>query len=119
MKELPYNPQLKSVARKLRKAGILHEAIFWNEIKSKKLNGLDFDRQKIIGNYIADFYCDEKRVIVEIDGVSHNEKYEYDKQRLEFFGSLGLEIIILSTTDILQNLSGVIYCLKNLPILQP
>jgi len=56
-KSLPYNPALKDKAKALRKAGILHEALLWLELKADKLNGLDFDRQKIIGNYIVDFYC--------------------------------------------------------------
>jgi len=59
-KSLPFNPALKDRAKTLRKAGILHETLLWLELKSKKLNGLDFDRQKIIGNYIVDFYCAER-----------------------------------------------------------
>jgi len=47
---LPSNPQLKERARELRKQGILSEVLFWKEVKQKKIFGLDFDRQKIIGN---------------------------------------------------------------------
>ncbi|MDY0136570.1 MAG: DUF559 domain-containing protein [Thiomicrospira sp.] len=77
-KSLPYNPALKEKAKALRKAGILHEALLWLEIKSKKLNGLDFDRQKIIGNYIVDFYCAENSVVIEVDGGSHDGKQAAD-----------------------------------------
>ena len=52
---LPTNPKLKERARELRKQGILSEVLFWNEVKHKKFLNLDFDRQKIIGNYIVDF----------------------------------------------------------------
>ena len=77
-KSLPYNPALKDRARALRKAGFLHEALLWNQLKSKKFNGLDFDRQKIIGNYIVDFYCAEKAVVIEVDGSFHNNKQDED-----------------------------------------
>ncbi|MGQ4005164.1 DUF559 domain-containing protein [Francisellaceae bacterium CB300] len=54
--KLPYNPKLKQRARELRKAGNLSEVLLWQKIKNRQLLGLDFDRQKIIGNYIVDFY---------------------------------------------------------------
>jgi very-short-patch-repair endonuclease len=116
-KALPYNPALCSRAKELRKAGMLHEALFWNQIKSGKLNGLDFDRQKIIGNYIVDFYCAEKDVIIELDGASHDGKKDYDKKRDDFFISLGLSVIHISVADVLRNMEGVIAFLKDHPAL--
>jgi hypothetical protein len=73
-KSLPCNPALRDFAKALRKAGMFHEVLLWKELKTNKLNGLDFDRQKIIGNYIVDFYCAEKAVVIEVDGSSHNDK---------------------------------------------
>jgi len=116
-KSLPYNPALRARAKALRKAGILHEALFWNQIKSGKLNGLDFDRQKIIGNYIVDFYCAEKNAIIEIDGASHDGKEDYDKQRDEFLISQGLTMIHISAKDVLNNMEGVLVFLKDHPAL--
>ncbi len=116
-KSLPYNPALRTRAKELRKAGILHEALFWNQIKSGKLNKLDFDREKIVGNYIADFYCAEKDVVIEIDGSSHDGREEYDKQRDEFLISLGLTVIHIKAEDVLRNIEGVIAFLKNHPAL--
>ncbi len=116
-KALPYNPALRSRAKELRKAGMLHEALFWNQIKSGKLNGLDFDRQKIIGNYIVDFYCAEKDVIIELDGSSHDSKKDYDKKRDDFLISLGLSVIHISVADVLNNMGGVLAYLKNHPAL--
>jgi very-short-patch-repair endonuclease len=66
-------------AKKLRKSGNLSEVLLWNKLKRNRLNNLKFNRQKIIGNYIVDFFCSSKRTIIEIDGSSHNLKYEYDK----------------------------------------
>ncbi len=90
--EIPYNPALKERARELRKAGNLSEVLFWQQVKGKQFLGLDFDRQKIIGNYIVDFFIKDIGVIVEIDGNSHDNKEKYDNERDEYFKSLGLHI---------------------------
>lgn len=116
-KSLPYNPGLRTRAKELRKAGILHEALIWNQIKSGKLNGLDFDRQKIIGNYIVDFYCAEKNAIIEIDGSSHDGKEDCDKQRDDFLTSLRLNVIHIGVAEVLNNMEGVLVFLKNHPAL--
>ncbi|MGY0195985.1 DUF559 domain-containing protein [Leptothrix sp. BB-4] len=75
---LPFNPQLKDRAKALRRAGNLSEALLWNQLKKGQLGGLDFDRQKIIGNYIVDFYCAERGVVIEVDGRSHDHRAEDD-----------------------------------------
>lgn len=116
-KSLPYNPALKDRARSLRKAGMLHEVLLWLELKNKKLNGLDFDRQKIIGNYIVDFCCAEKAVVIEVDGSSHDNKQSEDAERDRYLEGLGLTVIRLLAKDVLQNLDGVIVYLKNHPAL--
>jgi very-short-patch-repair endonuclease len=116
-KALPYNPRLRERARALRKAGMLHEVLLWNELKSNKLNGLDFDRQKIIGNYIVDFYCAEKGVALEVDGSSHNEKQIEDSIRDQFLQSLGLVVIRLQVRDVFRNMVGVISFLRDHPAL--
>ena len=116
-KSLPYNPALKDKARALRKAGFLHEALLWNQLKSKKFNGLDFDRQKIIGNYIVDFYCAEQGVVIEVDGSSHNNKQDEDAKRDAYFRSLGLVVIRLLVKDVLRDVEGVVFYLKHHPAL--
>ena len=116
-KSLPYNPALKDKAKALRKAGFLHEALLWNQLKSKNFNGLDFDRQKIIGNYIVDFYCAEKAVVIEVDGSSHNNKQGKDAKRDTYLKSLRLVVIRLLVKDVLRNMEGVIFYLRNHPAL--
>ena len=116
-KSLPYNPSLRKKAQSLRKAGILHETLLWLELKSKKLNSLDFDRQKIIGNYIVDFYCAEKSVVIEVDGSSHDNKQHEDAQRDCYLESLGLIVIRLLAKDVLQNIEGVVVYLRDHPAL--
>ncbi|MCX8034959.1 MAG: endonuclease domain-containing protein [Candidatus Dojkabacteria bacterium] len=110
--ELPFDLELKETAKELRKAGNLSEVLLWNQIKNKKFLGLDFDRQKIIGNYIVDFYCKDLGVVIEIDGASHDEKVEYDRKRDKYLESLGLKVIHILDTDVKNNLQGVIEFLK-------
>ncbi|NOT65135.1 MAG: DUF559 domain-containing protein [Methylotenera sp.] len=112
LNDLPYNPALKERARELRKAGNLSEVLFWNAVKNKQLNGLDFDRQRVIGNYIVDFYCHECALIVEIDGSTHDDKQEYDAQRDVFLKGLGLNVLHVQDIEVKKSLSGVIELVK-------
>jgi very-short-patch-repair endonuclease len=114
---LPCNPALREKAKALRKAGILHEALLWLQLKSNQLNELDFDRQKIIGNYIVDFYCAEKSVVIEVDGASHEHRQVEDATRDGYLNSLGLVVIRLLAKDVLQNIDGVMVFLKHHPAL--
>ena len=115
---LPFNPALKDRARKLRKAGNLSEVLLWKHLKNKQWNGLDFDRQKIIGNYIVDFFCKDCWVVIEIDGSSHNNKIEYDAIRDAYLNGLGLEVIHIKAGDVLYRLDSVLKMLKNHPALR-
>lgn len=117
--ELPYNPKLKEKARELRQAGNLSEVLFWNQVKNKQFKGFDFDRQKIIGNYIVDFYCSNCQVVIEIDGKSHDDKVEYDADRDAFLESLGLTVIHIPVVDVLQRMGSVIEMLYNHPAFEP
>ena len=110
---LPYNAELKNRARELRKAGNLSEVLLWQQISKKKLKGYDFDRQKIIGNYIVDFFCIDCTVVIEIDGSTHNEKADYDAQRDAYLNDLGLVVIRIDAKDVLNNLDGVMGMLSN------
>lgn len=114
---LPYNPALKQRARELRRVGNLSEVLLWNQLKNKQFFGLDFDRQKIIGNYIVDFYCAEKSVVIEVDGCSHDDKVDYDAKRDAFLQSLNLVVVRIMDRDVKNNLSGVMTFLRNHPTL--
>ncbi|MDR1196165.1 MAG: DUF559 domain-containing protein [Endomicrobium sp.] len=117
-KKLPFNPSLKQKAGDLRKAGNLSEILLWIQLKNRQLNGLDFDRQKIIGDYIVDFFCPQTNTVIEIDGYSHDMKVEYDAKREKFLNGLGLKIIHISDVDIKKNLDDVIRMLKDSPELK-
>ena len=75
-------------------------------------HGLDFDRQKVIGNYIVDFYVKRLGLVVEIDGGSHNEKMDYDARRDDFLEGLGLKVFRTTDYDVLQHVDIVLEDLR-------
>ncbi|MBD5391586.1 tRNA preQ1(34) S-adenosylmethionine ribosyltransferase-isomerase QueA [bacterium] len=117
-RRLPANPKLKDNAKALRKAGSLPEALLWREISGKQINGLNFNRQKIIGNYIVDFFCPSANVVIEIDdAATHDNKGAYDAARDEYLKSLGLTVLHFTANDILKDMSSVLEFLRRHPTL--
>jgi very-short-patch-repair endonuclease len=104
---LPKNKELEPLSKKLKKAGVLSEVIFWNAFKSKKLLGWDIDRQVIIGNYIVDFLIPALGLVVEIDGCSHDSKGEYDLERNKYLEDLGLEVLHYTDLEVKKSLDFV------------
>jgi len=101
-------------SRQLRKNMTNQEKKLWNIIRNRQFFGLRFRRQFPIGNYIADFICREKKIIIEIDGGQHNESknINYDNKRTEFLYSKGYKVIRFWNNDIDKNLVGVYEKLK-------
>lgn len=112
--KLPANKYLRKNARELRKNSTLSEVLLWNLLKNKRANGLDFDRQRIIGNYIVDFYCSKLKLVIEIDGCSHDNKYIYDKKRDEYLKSLGLSVIHFDDHDVKFQIDKVILSIEEI-----
>ncbi|MEG1668446.1 endonuclease domain-containing protein [Chryseobacterium sp.] len=104
---LSYNPNLKKLLPGKRKAGILSEVIFWKMVRAKTFHNIDFDRQRIIGNYIVDFYVKNLGLAIEIDGWSHDTKEIYDEVRQKYLESLGLKVFRTTDFDVKNNLSIV------------
>ena len=69
----------------------------------------NFIRQKIIGSYIADFYCDAVKLVIELDGSQHYtpENVEYDKNRNEYMNSLGITVVRFTNIDVRERFEGV------------
>ena len=99
---------LGGVARGLRKAGVFSEVVFWKHVNRKQFHSIDFDRQRVIGNYIVDFYVKALGLVIEIDGSSHNDKEDYDIKREEFLKSVGLKIFRVSDLRIKHDLENVL-----------
>jgi very-short-patch-repair endonuclease len=104
---LQCNIKLRERARELRKAGNLAETLLWQQLKGGNM-GFDFDRQKIIGNYIVDFYCANAGLVVEVDGSSHDSKEEYDRERDAYLHGLNLEVLHVTDADVKSNIHSVV-----------
>ena len=104
---LPYNSALKTRSSNLKKAGNYPEVVFWKHVHQGKFHELDFDRQRVIGNYIVDFYIKSLGIIIEIDGTTHNDKDVYDEQREAYLTSLGLKFFRISYLRVLHDLENV------------
>lgn len=116
--KLPYNPKLKERAKTLRQARNLPEVLFWKQVTKGGFHKIDFDRQRVIGNYIVDFYIKQLGLVIEIDGTSHIGKEEYDNAREIFLLSLNLKIYRITVGDILNNMTKTLtelegYIIKN------
>jgi len=105
-----YNPALKQLARELRNNSTQSEITFWNAVKTKQFKGLDFHRQKPVGNYIADFYCPAINLVIELDGKSHFEEETLDKDREKeiYFNSIGLNVLRFEDEAIASRINAVL-----------
>jgi very-short-patch-repair endonuclease len=110
--KLPYNSKLKDRANELRKAGVASEIMFWKQVHNKQFLGFDFDRQKIISNYIVDFYVKQLGIIIEIDGSSHDGRVEYDEIREAYLKGLGLDVIHINADAVEHNLDKIMQDFK-------
>ena len=98
----------RSRAREMRHAPAVTEKHFWNEIRDRKLGGHKFRRQYLIGPYIVDYVCLEKKLIVELDGVLHANRADYDDQRDAFLREQGYRVIRFRNDDLLDDMSGTL-----------
>lgn len=105
---LPYNKNLKDRAKALRYAENLSEVLFWMQVTKKRFHKIDFDKQRIIGNYIVDFYIKQLGLIIEIDGASHDDKEIYDQIREEYFLAFGLNVYRITVDDVIKNMDFVL-----------
>lgn len=104
---LPKIKELVARSRSLRKGYVMSEVIFWKQVRNGTFHGLDFDRQRIIGNYIVDFYLKSLGIVIEIDGSSHENSQDYDNVRDIYLISLNLEIIRIEDRRIRSDLGNV------------
>ena len=108
---LPYNRRLKTKARFLRTNPTDAELHLWYRLRRKQILGVQFYRQKPIGNYIADFYAPAAKLVVELDGAQHLElgQAKYDAQRTRDLEQHGLQVLgfddrlaLLQTESVLE-----------------
>ena len=108
-----YDPKLKSLSRELRNKSTLAEVLLWNELKSSKMLGYSFQRQKPIYKYIVDFYCQRLQLAIEIDGESHREQFLKDRTREEELVQLGLSVLRFHDHEVKKDMRNVLNCIQN------
>lgn len=113
MPKIHNNIILKERRTELRRNETPTEKKLWWYLRSNKL-GVKFKRQHSIGGYILDFYCAEKKLIVELDGGVHNTKeaLEYDEVRDKFFRELGYTTLRFLNREVEENVEKVLERMK-------
>ena len=103
-------------ARILRTNMTGSEKVIWKSISKKQLLGLKFRRQHPIGNYIADFYCHERKLVIEIDGKYHENKYQkmHDNYRDSEMERFGINIIRFKNDEIFNELEKVLHKIQKI-----
>jgi very-short-patch-repair endonuclease len=101
-------PLLLQRARGMRQESAPAEQRLWSALRSRQLGGFKFRRQQTIGNFIADFYCAECRLIVELDGDSHSERQVYDEKRSKWLEMEDYAIVRYVNTDVFENLTNLL-----------
>ena len=114
---LPHNIVLKKYSGKLRKNMTDAERRLWSKLRLKQLNGYQFYRQMVIGNYIVDFCAPALKLVIEVDGSQHysDEGLQSDKIRDKYLQSCGLKVLRFNDYEVLTNISGVVeYIMENM-----
>ena len=96
-------------AQELRVQQVDAEGLMWLVLRKRRLLGFRFRRQHVIGRFIVDFYCAEKRVAVEIDGPTHDP--ERDERRDALLGAAGIRVVRFTNVEIYRDIGG---CLDGL-----
>ena len=105
-----YNTRLRTHSRQLRKNMTETEIRLWSKIRRRQLKGCQFYRQRIIGNYIVDFYCPRARLVIEVDGGQHYGGREAgaDAARDAYMAEHGLRVLRFSDREVFDNTDGVL-----------
>ncbi|NKB48270.1 MAG: DUF559 domain-containing protein [Alphaproteobacteria bacterium] len=95
-------------ARKLRRETTVAEAHLWKHLRNRNLAGLKFRRQHPIGRYIADFCCEEEKLVVELDGGQHAGDADRDEERTRYIEKFGYRVVRYWNSEVLSNIDGVL-----------
>jgi len=106
-------PETFEAARILRENMTLSEKLLWERLKLKQICGVRFRRQHPIDFFIADFYCHEAKLVVEIDGEIHNHQREYDDGRSAEMERYSLKVLRFTNKEIENNIDNVLKRIEN------
>jgi len=98
---------MQSAARRLRTHPTEAERLLWRHFRLRQLDGYKFRRQQLLGSYIVDFVCLEKRLIVEVDGGHHAAQVGSDARRAAWLEAEGFRVLRFWNTEVLQQIEAV------------
>jgi very-short-patch-repair endonuclease len=112
------SPRQRSRAKQLRQTMTRAETLLWRYLKADRIDGLGFRRQVPIRNYIADFICMSAKIIIELDGETHDfeERQKADQIRDAFFVSEGFRVLRFTNQQVMSNLEGVVETIRQAAI---
>ena len=98
-------------SRENRKRSTESEEVLWTHLRNGKLNGFKFRRQHPISDFVADFYCHECKLIVELDGEYHNDlsQKQYDEGRTYELNELKIKVIRFTNREVLEDIAFVLH----------
>ena len=104
------SPRQRNRAKQLRQAMTRAEVLLWRYLKADRIDGLGFRRQVPIRNYIADFVCMSAKLVIELDGESHDfeSRQNADRNRDAFFVSEGFEVLRFTNEQVMSNLKALL-----------
>ncbi len=101
-------------ARSLRRDASPPEVVLWSRLRARRLGGHKFRRQQAVGRYVADFYCAEAALVVEIDGEGHAGRREKDSERDRWMRAEGIEVMRVSASRFSKDLDWVLEKIRRL-----
>lgn len=104
----PATPDSLKLVRAMRRDPTEPERRLWAGLRSRQLAGLKFRRQVWLVDYIADFYCADLRLVIEVDGDDHAVREAADRHRSERLAREGFRIVRFANADIMDNIEGVL-----------
>jgi very-short-patch-repair endonuclease len=100
--------EIEAAAQRHRRNMTAAESNLWAALRNRQLNGLRFRSQHPLGRFIADFYCAQVRLVVEVDGLVHNEQAEYDEDRTQHFDTYNYRVVRFTNQEVFDNLPIVL-----------
>jgi very-short-patch-repair endonuclease len=107
------NKKLVQFAKHLKNNNTKAEWYLWQHLRNRNISSYKFRRQHIIGNYIVDFVCLHKKLVVELDGSQHADQQTYDENRSQFLKDQGYQVLRFWNNTVLTEIDLVIETILN------
>src|SRR5262249_7534924 len=99
-----YRSMSLKMARRLRRSVTVVERLLWRRLRDRQLDGHKFRRQHPLGPYVLDFFCEARKLVIEIDGGQHADQVQHDERRTRWLEERGCRVIRFWNNDVTGNL---------------